>query len=144
MSDNWDQQIKAFEAKIKQRIKTVHVNVAKKLEDSVRLGTRTDAGRITGSPGQPVDTGYLRNSWQLDFPSELLARLTTNVAYAPAIEEGVRSAYDPAGEDRPPEYDKEAARAFGGRSEVGGNHSVKLTRAGFEKLVRQAVREEVR
>jgi len=127
MTDNWESQIKRFQDKIQKRIVTIHANTAMKLRDSVVFGNRTEAGGLTGSPGQPVDTGNLRNSWQLTHPAALLARLSTNVEYAPAIEDGV-GPYGP----------------MTLQSEVGGFHSVKLTRAGFQKLVDAAVREEVR
>jgi hypothetical protein len=37
-----------------------------------------------------VDTGALRNSWQLQFESPTAALISTNVEYAPIIEDNVR------------------------------------------------------
>ena len=74
----------------------------------------------TGSPGQPVDTGNLRTSWQLTFPEEDVAISTTNVPYAPVIEDGVS---------------RRSGRRLVFKSQVGGPHSVKLTRAGLKKIV---------
>lgn len=121
-TQEWEKAIDAFERKIEKRIKEVHAKTAFALRDSVK-----DGSAVTGAPGQPVDTSNLKNSWQLAFPSQLLARLTTHVDYAQAIEEGV----GPSG-------------PMTLASPVGGFHSVKQTRAGFQKLVDQVVREVVR
>ena len=118
---NWESAIDRFAAKIERRIKDIHANAAFKMRDSVVTGSQ-----LTGAPGQPVDTGNLRASWQLTFPEPLLARLTTNVEYAPAIEEGV-GPYGP----------------MSLQSGVGGFHSVKQTRNAWQKVVDAAVREEV-
>ena len=115
----WEQQISAWEAKTQKRLVTVHARAAFAVRDSVVFGSSE-----TGAPGQPIDTGNLLGSWQLTHPEPMLARLTTNVSYAPAIEEGV---------------------GRGGnmtlRSEVGGFHSVKLTRIHWQKIVDKIVRE---
>ncbi len=118
-TQEWEKAIDAFERKIEKRIKDIHAKTAFALRDSVVHGST-----VTGAPGQPVDTGNLINSWQLTFPAQLLARLTTNVEYAPAIEEGV-------GPHGPMTF----------ISPEGGPHGVKLTVAGFQKLVDKVVRE---
>lgn len=74
---------------------------------------------LTGAPGQPVDTGRLRASWQAEFPDETTAIISTNVPYAPIIEENIRGAQL--------------------RSAVGGFHSVKLTILGFQRIVDNVV-----
>ena len=80
-----------------------------------------DGSEVTGAPGQPVDTGDLYLSWKergsraarsVDFYSEL--------PYAPIIEDNWRGAQL--------------------RSPVGGFHSVKLTVAAFDAIVRHELR----
>jgi hypothetical protein len=73
---------------------------------------------ITGAPGQPVQTGALRNSWMFEFLSEFRARITSPILYALPIEDGISR--------------------FGEmtvRSATGGFHSVKLTIAGAQRIV---------
>jgi len=132
--NNWESKLREFQAKIERRINDIHINCAEQIRDSIKDGSTT-----TGAPGQPVDSGYLKNSWQLVFPTKLMARITTNVAYAPAIEENTPFAYDPAGVDRP----KDMPLSPIGVSEVGGSHSVKQTRVGFQRIADRAVREVV-
>ena len=118
----WEDGIAKFQLKIDTRSKAIFANTAFKIRDSVKFGSP-----ITGAPGQPVDTGNLRSSWQLTHPEPFLARLTTNVNYAPHIESGIGK---------------------GGQmvlhSKEGGFHSVKMTIAGFDRIVKRAVAEEVR
>lgn len=78
---------------------------------------------ITGAPGQPVLTGALRASWILEFVSQTLARITTNLVYARGIEDGV-GPYGP----------------LTLRSSVGGFHSIELTRTGFPRIVAHVTR----
>ena len=78
-----------------------------------------EGSTITAAPGQPVQTGNLKNSW---IPRRLGARrwqITTNVVYAPVIEDliGIQI-----------------------RSSVGGGHSVKMTRAGWQLIVDHVAR----
>lgn len=122
MADNWERAIEDFEAKVQKRIVQLHARLAFAMRDSV-----VDGSSVTGAPGQPVDTGNLRASWQLTFPSPLLARLVSSATYAEAIENGV-------GPHGPMIL----------RSEVGGFHSVKMTRSAFPKLTDRIVREVAR
>jgi hypothetical protein len=89
------------------------VRSTEEVQRSVVLGSA-----ITGAPGQPVDTGNLKASWIGEFESATAWALTTKTEYAPFIENG-ENAYGP----------------FTLRSEVGGFHSVKLTRAGWGRIV---------
>lgn len=82
---------------------------------------------ITGAPGQPVDTGALRASWQLTFPTSEIAEITTKIAYAKAIEDGI-GRYGP----------------MTVRSEVGGFHSVALTRTNFPRLLDHVLNADIR
>lgn len=79
---------------------------------------------VTGAPGQPVDTGNLRASWQLAFPSPEVAEITTKTVYAPHNEYGVT----------------EDGRPYTQKSPVGGRHSVALTITNFDKLVEHEVK----
>jgi hypothetical protein len=87
--------------------------VQREIGRSIRTGSE-----LTGAPGQPVDTGNLRNSWVESYPSATLWMISTNVEYAEWIEDG--------GND---------IAAFTLRSEVGGFHSVKLTEAAYGDIV---------
>jgi len=82
---------------------------------------------ITGSPGQPVQTGNLKTSWQEELIGNEAATISTNVEYAPAIEDGI-------GPHGPMTV----------RSQMGGFHSVKLLIAGWWAIVQQAVAQTVR
>lgn len=83
-----------------------------------------EGSELTGAPGQPVDTGYLKNSWMLVFDTPTSATISTNVVYAESIEDGRSYAHGGAKMQL--------------RSAVGGFHSVALSVAGFDQLVQQA------
>jgi len=107
---SFTEDLRRFELRTLTRSNAVFVNTASAVKASI-----TDGSPITGAPGQPVDTSFLKNSWILDFPAPGVAEITTGCAYAPVIEYNVRG-----------------ARL---RSAVGGFHSVALTVAGFPRLV---------
>jgi hypothetical protein len=106
-------ELRAFTAKVERRQKAAFVGCAQAVHQSVVEGSP-----ITGAPGQPVDTGNLRASWQLQFMSDTLAKTSTSVEYAPTIEQG-RGPHGP----------------ITIRSQVGGIGSVALTRAGWQAIV---------
>lgn len=110
---SFDRDLQAFSETCFSRTKEAFVQTAMECLTSIQSGSP-----ITASPGQPVDTGTLRASWQLTFPSETVAEIGTNVEYAGYIEDGMNS--------RGP---------FTLRSAIGGWHSVKLTIAGFYRIV---------
>lgn len=112
--------LRAFALKVERKNKGVFLGAATGVQESV-----VDGSPVTGAPGQPVDTGSLKGSWQLTFPGQWEAELATRVEYAPAVEEGI-------GPHGPMTL----------RSEVGGFHSVKATRANFDRLVEQVNREQ--
>lgn len=99
-----------FNARLHARERALFTNVVSAVEDSIKRGSP-----VTGAPGQPVDTGNLLGSWTTQFEGPRRALISTNTSYAPSIEDNERGATL--------------------RSEVGGFHSVALTRAGFEALV---------
>ncbi len=105
-------QLRVWTEKVQTNNKAVFVGVATETLNSIVEGSA-----ITGAPGQPVDTGNLKASWHLGFESATSALISTNVEYAPYIEDGI---------GRGP---------MTLRSAVGGFHSVALTRMGFQKIV---------
>jgi hypothetical protein len=115
--------LRAFAAKVEARQKDVFVGCVNTVRNSV-----VDGSAITGAPGQPVDTGYLKGSWRQEYPEQWVGSvLSYDAAYAEAIEEG-QGKYGP----------------MTLRSEVGGFHSVKQTRAGWQNIVDSVVQEVVR
>lgn len=114
-------QIADLIATIRNRQERLFMRVAEKMHESIVWGSAT-----TNAPGQPVDTGDLRRSWQLTFPDKWRARSASGLDYAPAIEHGV----GPHGK-------------LTLRSKVGGFHSRDLTRAGFQRTVDESVKEIV-
>lgn len=111
--------IKRFNVKVEQLVDQAFVNVASAAHESIVNGSP-----VTGAPGQPVDTGNLRASWHLEFPSKESAVISTNVEYAPYVEAGV------AGKGgRPAHYQNH------------GPHSVAHTIARIQPLVDHEVRK---
>ena len=101
-----------FVTTVRDNNRAVYVGVATGAHESITVGSP-----ITGAPGQPVDTGNLRSSFTLDIGVDE-ATISTNVAYAPLIEEGIAASGKPI--------------SF--KSAVGGAHSVKQTIAGANAL----------
>ena len=113
MSD-FGAQVRQWTQAVKAMHRDAFTNVAAATKASI-----TDGSLVTGSPGQPVQTGRLKASWVLAFIGPNEARISTNVIYAPFIEEGISG----------------RGKALTLRSPVGGFHSVHLTMAGFDQLV---------
>lgn len=111
---SFESDIETWLQKTEQRERDLFVNTASAIKFSI-----TDGSPVTGAPGQPVDTGALKNSWILEFVTPWVAMISTNIGYAPGIENGLGSLGQP----------------IQLRSAVGGFHSVALTRAGFRELV---------
>lgn len=126
------QDLKAWAAKVERNLHAIFLNTATATRDSIVEGSP-----ITTSPGQPVDTGFLWSQWILEFPNKYEFTVSTNVSYAPAVEAGDRSAYNPAGVERPEELKPLAARR------EGGPHSVLRTRSNFDRLVEDVTRSTV-
>lgn len=116
MSGAFGDGLRRYTQQVRTRHRAIFVTTATEALRSIR-----DGSSLTGSPGQPVDTGTLRASWHLAFETPHRAAITTNVSYAPIVEDNPR----------------------GARFRVGGAHSVKLTRAGLARIV-EAVRAQVR
>lgn len=131
---SFDRDLNRFALKLDARTKAVFLSVAAKVHQSITVGSAT-----TGAPGQPVDTGFLRNSWTL-VQGPVMAEIATNVAYAPVIEHNLRSAYDAKGVRNERKNPNGSYRAPI-KSTVGGHHSVKMTVAGADRLLAEALRE---
>lgn len=127
--------LKRFTDKVDREYRALFQNVAVATHASIQSGSP-----VTGAPGQPVDTAYLKNSWLLEFEGPLVAQISTNVAYAPVIEENNRAAYDERGVERPPGLPGQGAGGRHIKSLVGGHHSVRLTRAGFPRIIEEETR----
>ena len=108
--NEFQKDLQRFQRNLEQRNQTRFVRVVDAVHRSIVHGSP-----VTGAPGQPVDTGALRASWRVAFPSPMAAEIQTELEYAPIIEDNVRGATL--------------------RSAVGGFHSVKYTVAGFDRLV---------
>lgn len=134
----FDAQLAEFLRKAEARRKAVFLNTVAAVKDSVVNGSS-----ITGAPGQPVDTGTLKASWIAEFEGPESASISTNIAYAPVIEDNTRSAYNPAGVQPERKPVSEGGTRRIGKSTVGGPHSVKMTVAGFERLVEDETRKVV-
>jgi hypothetical protein len=129
----WEQDLERYTVKLTDAIPVrVLPAFAAALHESIAVGSP-----ITGSPGQPVGQygpgyhagevgGTLRASWQVEFPTDDTARVTTKSDWAEQNEDGI-------------------ARPGGGpylqRSGVGGRHSVALTLAGAQRLLDHVVKE---
>lgn len=119
---SFESELRAFEEKVAERGRGVFLESVNIVRESI-----VDGSEVTGAPGQPVDTGALRASWQQVFESEDVAAVITAQDYAPPIEEGV-------GRFGPMQL----------RSKVGGFHSVKMTRASWQRILDEAVLRNVR
>jgi len=107
-------QLKAFSDKFERKGRDFFIGVTEEVQRSVVEGSE-----ITGAPGQPVQTGNLKNSWTPTLLDVFRWRTVTNVAYAPTIEDLVGITI---------------------RSPVGGGHSVKTTRVGWQNIVDHVAR----
>jgi hypothetical protein len=115
-------RLRAASARHQETVRRAFLRATEEVQRSVVEGSE-----LTGAPGQPVDLGYLKGSFIPDFVSPLRWRLTTNAAYAPSIEDGVSYAH--------------GGTPLTLRSPVGGFHSVKLTKAGWPRIVAQIASE---
>jgi hypothetical protein len=111
---SFDADIKRFELKLEGMATGLLPAVAATAHDSIVNGSP-----LTGAPGQPVDTGNLKASWQLMFPTPEVAEIVTKSVYAVPNETGIT----------------DDGRPYLQRSPVGGRHSVALTFAGMTRIV---------
>lgn len=114
--------INRFKTRLVFKTKAAYVGTASAMHASIKGNSAGTPDPVTGAPGQPVDTGNLKSSWILAIgPNE--AVISTNAAYAEAIETGV-------GPHGPLTL----------RSTLGGFHSVQQTIAGASALQADVVR----
>lgn len=108
-------EIRAHNAKVELNLLPAHfVGVVAEVKNSVQFGSP-----LTGAPGQPVDTGNLRASWESEFQDANNATVSTNVVYAEQNETGISATGGP----------------YVQRSAIGGRYSVLLTRMGIQRIV---------
>lgn len=120
---SYDEDIKRFSILVQGRTKEMLVGVAQECHESIVHGSP-----LTGAAGQPVDTGNLKNSWQVDVaPDFQSATIGTNVEYAVPIEDGI-------GPHGPLTL----------HSTVGGFHSVKTTVANADNIQRHVLAQVAR
>lgn len=123
MSD-FQSQLQSASASIAGAVRDAFTHACEEVERSVRNGSE-----ITGAPGQPVDQYELKPSWRGERLSDVVWQFTTNVAYAQAVEDGIQPPYTSASGK------SVAPKPMTLRSNVGGFHSVALTRAGWDRIV---------
>jgi hypothetical protein len=112
--------LRAIPARAQSLVERDAALVAALAHQSVKFGTETVGGQLTGAPGQPVDTGNLRNSWLLTQEGPVRWRVSTNVEYAPFVEDGIG---------------RWGAVRYGQKNGIGGSHSVKKTILGFPRIL---------
>lgn len=103
-------QIKSAVAKAKRTERLLYKATVNHAFRSIRFGST-----VTAAPGQPVDSGELLKSWKLRMLASRNASMESTLPYAPIIEDNRRG-----------------ARL---RSAVGGFHSVRYTRLGWNRIV---------
>lgn len=112
---SYQRDIDKFLAKANKNIQLAHAGAARSVLDSVKYGSG-----LTGSPGQPIGEGDLRESWTMEPLGPVKTRIFTNSLYAESNEDGI-------------------ARPGGGpyrlRSSEGGRWSVHKTRTHFQAIV---------
>jgi hypothetical protein len=111
---SFDADIRRFTVKLENLDRGLLPAVGATMHESIVDGTP-----LTGAPGQPVDEGNLKASWQLTFPSPEVAEIITKSDYAVPNETGIR-------------HD---GRPYLLRSPVGGRHSVALTVLGADRII---------
>jgi len=85
--------LRRFQVKLVTRNREVLLGVTDGVHESIVNGSV-----LTGAAGQPVDTGYLKNSWQKEIAADWQSsEIGTPAAYARVIEDGLKSSYDPRG-----------------------------------------------
>jgi hypothetical protein len=117
-------QLQGFKDLVVARVQETHDAVTDAAFQSIVHGSS-----LTGAPGQPVATengGKLRDSWTQEREGPARSIISTDVSYAPDIEDGV-GPFGPIDLETP----------------IGGFHSVALTCLGAQVLVDQAVSEVV-
>lgn len=125
---SFSEDLGAFADKVERRLVDTVTEAGVQCQASI-----VDGSPLTGAPGQPRDTGHLAGSFVPERISDLEWQTTTNVEYAPAVEEGQQAPYVTARgklvTPRPMQF----------QSAVGGAHSVALTRAAWQNVANLSV-----
>jgi len=132
-----------FTVKLETRSRDVFVGSVGEVKTSI-----TEGSAVTGAPGQPVDSGTLVRSFQETYPEEWVGQVATNVGYALVIEDGQVTDHEVRAHTRTSSTGTTHAvsghfrrgRIMRFLSPVGGPHSVKLTRAGWQRVVNHVTR----
>lgn len=111
--------VQQFAEETRKRQQAVFAGVVQESFRSIR-----DGSPITASPGQPVVTGGMRDSWSISVEGSRVV-ISTNHPGAPAIE-----------------YATKQGRALVTHSGQGGSHSLMLTKVGFQNIVDFVVANE--
>lgn len=127
---SFESDLARFRDVVTRRSRDIHARSVQLTYQSVVEGSP-----LTGSPGQPVDTGNLKTSWQIENRGEYEDDIQTVVEYAPFIEYGGQPG-SPTGAPGP-------GRKRKGPSLVGGHGSVQLTVANFDLILAAATREVI-
>lgn len=110
-----------FQEKVRRRAQAVRHTAVFLAHESITKGSE-----LTGSPGQPVQFGALRQSYQIEILSPTMSRIASALKYARSIEDLLSYAH--------------GGTPITIRSKVGGGHSIKLTVANWTRIVEEANR----
>lgn len=113
MAERLSDYLRSLHGKAFTAVESNFAEVVVEAHRSIQSGSE-----ITGAPGQPVQSGNLRNSWIYAIVQRIRATISSPVEYAESIEDGIGR--------------------FGAmqvRSSVGGFHSVKITVSGLQRIV---------
>lgn len=110
---SFESDMARFQRRVEQRGRDLHNGAC-----DLAFSSIVEGSPVTGAPGQPVDTGYLKGSWQNIIEGPLARLIVTKAVYARQIEDGMRN-----------------GRSLTLRSQVGGWYSVRLTRAAWTRIV---------
>jgi hypothetical protein len=113
--------LKKFSLKCEATTKQDFVDITTEVQRSLVEGSE-----LTGAPGQPVATGFLKSSFVSRFLSPLSWIIETNAPYAKSIEDGVSYAH--------------GGTPLTLRSPVGGFYSAAKTVHGFKSIVETVVK----
>lgn len=115
---NFADQMRVYADDMEARKIATHNTAVELAKQSWQFGSP-----VTGSPGVIVDLGNLRASIMREDLSDTQSEVATDTIYAQSIEDGI-GAFGPITQ----------------RSPVGGFHALKLTVAGFDRILDTAVK----
>lgn len=115
----WDAGLDRFAQKLEAFDVALLPEVGELMYESIVHGSA-----LTGAPGQPVESGDLKMSWQISYPTETSVMVGSANEYALQNEVGVKHGGGP--------YRQRSAR--------GGRFSVRMTAAAMQRIVDTAAR----